>query len=58
VCACGILGGSGGLGAAWAAVAASRGAVTTFLSDFFVDRFGGGWHKQIKAGSNYHANNQ
>jgi len=29
-----------------------------FYLIFFVDRFGGGWHKQIKAGSKYHANNQ
>jgi len=29
-----------------------------FYLNFIVDRFGGGWHKQIKAGSKYHANNQ
>jgi len=29
-----------------------------FYLTFLVDRFGRRWHKQIKAGSNYHANNQ
>jgi hypothetical protein len=29
-----------------------------FYLDFVVDPSGSGWHKQIKAGSKYHANNQ
>jgi len=54
-----ILGGSGGLGAVLAKGVASRGAASIFFYlIFFVDPSGSGWHKQIKAGCNNHANNQ
>ena len=55
----GILGGSGGLGCGISnGCRESRGGIHFIYLIFFVDPSGCGWHKQIKAGCNNHANNQ